>query len=155
MSCSDMNVSLVSSDGVTFSVPLKVANLSIFVSMMTDGYDTTGDYDAPDSEFESIPILRVPSNVLSMIIEFMKYYHTDPMITIEKPLISNHIGDVVQPWYAIFIARVKHENMLYDIVNAANYMYIQSLLDLSCAAVATLIHEKSVSDIMNELYITA
>lgn len=149
MSCSDLNVTLVSSDGVAFSVPSKVANLSIFVSMMTD------EYDASDYEFESIPVMLVPSNVLSMIIEFMKYYHTDPMITIEKPLISNHIGDVVQPWYAIFIERVKHENMLYDIVNAANYMYIQSLLDLSCAAVATLIHEKSVSDIMNELYITA
>ena len=149
MSCSDLNVTLVSSDGVAFSVPSKVANLSIFVSMMTD------EYDASDYEFESIPVMLVPSNVLSMIIEFMHYYHTDPMITIEKPLISNHIGDVVQPWYAIFIERVKHENMLYDIVNAANYMYIQSLLDLSCAAVATLIHEKSVSDIMNELYITA
>jgi S-phase kinase-associated protein 1 len=149
MSCSDLNVTLVSSDGVAFSVPSKVANLSIFVSMMTD------EYDASDYEFESIPVMLVPSNVLSMIIEFMHYYHTDPMITIEKPLISNHIGDVVQPWYAIFIERVKHENMLYDIVNAANYMYIQSLLDLSCAAVATLIHEKSVSDVMNELYITA
>jgi len=115
----------------------------------------THDYDTYDSEFESIPILRVHSRVLSMIIEFMHYYHTDPMITIEKPLVSNHIGDVVQQWYAIFIERVKHENMLYDIVNAANYMYIQSLLDLSCAAVATLIHGKSVSEIRNELYITA
>jgi S-phase kinase-associated protein 1 len=149
MSCSDLNVTLVSSDGVAFSVPLKVANLSIFVSMMTD------EYDASDYEFEIIPVMLVPSNVLSMIIEFMHYYHTDPMITIEKPLISNHMGDVVQPWYDIFIERVKHENMLYDIVNAANYMYIQSLLDLSCAAVAMLIHEKNVSEVMNELYITA
>ena len=149
MSCSDMNVSLVSSDGVSFSVPIKVARLSIFVSVMTDDCDNDTDNN------ECIPIMRVDSKVLRMIIEYMYYYSTDPMITIEKPLVSNYIGDVVQDWYAVFIERVKYENMLYDIVNAANYMYIQSLLDLSCAAVATLIHEKSVSEVMNELYITA
>ena len=114
INCTDMNVTLVSSDGVSFSVPIKVARLSIFVSVMTDDCDNDTDNN------ECIPIMRVDSKVLRMIIEYMYYYSTDPMITIEKPLVSNYIGDVVQDWYAVFIERVKYENMLYDIVNAAN-----------------------------------
>ena len=151
MSCSDMNVTLVSSDGVTFSVPIKVASLSIFVSMMTTN---DCDIDTDDCEIESIPILRVNGKTLRIIIEYMHYYSTGPMVTIEKPLVSNYIGDVVQNWYAIFIERVKQENMLYDIVNASNYMYIQPLLELSCAEIALTIRQKSRDEIRDEFYLT-
>lgn len=146
-----MNVTLVSSDGVTFSVPIKVASLSIFVSMMT----TECDIDTDACDIESIPILRVNGKALRIIIEYMHYYSTDPMVTIEKPLVSNYIGDVVQNWYAIFIERVKQENMLYDIVNASNYMYIQPLLELSCAEIALTIRQKSRDEIRDDFYLTA
>lgn len=148
MSNSNRQVILVSSDNVTFTIPATVANLSIFIKMFTD------DCNIEDEENEPIPMLRVNSKVLKMIIDFMQYYHIDPMTTIEKPLVSHHIGDIVQPWYATFIENVKNEDMLYDMVNAGNYMFIQSLLELSCAMVALSIKEKSISEIHNELYIT-
>jgi len=151
MNCPDMNVTLVSSDGITFTIPLKAANMSVFVSAMTDTYD---DAYNEDEEIESIPVIRVTSKVLSMIVEFMCYYPNDPMIPIKKPLVSNHIGDVVQRWYAIFIERVISQDMLYDIVNAANYMFIQPLLELSCAAVAASIQQKNNNEIHAELYLT-
>lgn len=143
----NININLVSSDGVIFSVPMKVANLSQFVNIMTAGM---GDDEMDDDEIEDIPILRVRSQVLSLIVDFMNHYDIDPMVTIPKPLISNNIGDVVQHWYAVFIERID-ENMLFDIVNAANYMHIQPLLELACAGVALSINCKTTTEV-NETF---
>jgi S-phase kinase-associated protein 1 len=140
---SNTNVNLVSSDGVTFSVSIKVAKLSQLVNIMTGGMD---DDEMDDDEMEDIPILRVRSQVLSMIVDFMNHYDIDPMETIEKPLVSNNIGDVVQHWYAVFIERLD-EDVLYSLVNAANYMHIQPLLELTCAGVALLINGKTPAEV--------
>ena len=150
MSNSTCDVIMISNDNVIFTVPAPVANLSIFIKTITT---ETDDFTIENEEIDPIPILRVNSKVLSIVIEFMQYYHTQPMLTIEKPLITPHIGDVVQGWYASFIEKVKNKDMLYDIINAANYMHIQPLLELSCAMTALIIREKSISDIHQELYI--
>ena len=142
----DINANLVSSDGVTFSVPVRIANLSKLVSTMT-----SEDFvDSDDEHMEDIPILRVRSQVLDMIVGFMIHYDIDPMETINKPLVSNNIGDVVQHWYAVFIEHLD-EDMLFDLVNAANYMHIQPLLELTCAGVALSINCKTTVEV-NEVF---
>lgn len=145
----DINVNLVSSDGVTFSVPVRAAKLSNLVSMMTDE-DFPDELN--DEKMEDIPILRVRSQVLDMIVSFMIHYDIDPMVTIEKPLVSNIIGNVVQHWYAVFIEHM-NKDMLYDLVNAANYMHIQPLLELACAGVAISINNKTTTEIEQEFHL--
>jgi len=147
MSNSTHDVILIANDNVSFTIPVTVANLSVFIRTITD------DCIIDNEEIDPIPMIRINSKVLSMVIEFMQHYHTEPMLTIKKPLITPYIGDVVQTWYASFIENVKNKDMLYDIINAANYMHIQPLLDLSCAMTALIIREKSISEIHNELYI--
>jgi S-phase kinase-associated protein 1 len=127
------SVNLVSSDGVAFPVPVQVANLSKYVSMMTDEHFI--DELNECKETEDIPVMRVSSHLLGIIVKFMHYYADDPMVTIEKPIVSDNLCDVVQKWYATFILQLDEE-VLYDLVNASNYMHIQPLLELSCAAVA-------------------
>jgi hypothetical protein len=105
-----------------------------------------------DENIEDIPILRVRSQVLDMIVGFMIHYDIDPMVTIKKPLVSNNIGDVVQHWYAVFIEHM-NKDMLYDLVNAANYMHIQPLLELACAGVAISINDKTTADIAQQFYL--
>jgi len=146
----DINVNLVSSDGVTFSVPMRAANLSKFVSVMTDEYSSD---ELNDENMEDIPVLRVRSQVLGLIVSFMIHYDIDPMVTIEKPLVSNNIGDVVQHWYAVFIEHM-NKDMLYDLVNAANYMHVQPLLELACAGVAISINDKTTTEIDQEFHLT-
>jgi S-phase kinase-associated protein 1 len=148
---SNINVNLVSRDGVTFSVPIKVAKMSQFINIMTDEMD---DDEMDDDEMEDIPILRVRSQVLSMIVDFMNHYDIDPMETIEKPLVSNNIGDVVQHWYAVFIERLD-EDVLYSLVNAANYMHIQPLLELTCAGVAISINGKTTAEVNDAFHLQA
>ena len=147
MNNSSCNVILISSDDVTFTLPVTVANVSVFIRTIT------GECTIDNEEIDPIPMIRINSKVLSMVIEFMQHYHTEPMLTIQKPLITPYIGDVVQNWYASFIENVKNKDMLYDIINAANYMHIQPLLDLSCAMTALIIREKSISEIHQEMYI--
>jgi hypothetical protein len=142
------SVNLVSSDGEVFPVPVNIANLSKYVSMMTDDIDETDE--TTDEELEDIPVMRVNSQLLRMIVNFMHYYADDPMMTIEKPLVSNNLGDVVQRWYAMFIIRLDDE-VLYDLINAANYMFIQPLLDLACAGVAISINNKTTAEV-NEAF---
>ena len=55
------------------------------------------------------------------------------------------MADNVQSWYAEFVDL--DQELLFEIVNAANYMEMKPLLDLTCAAVASLIKGKSPADI--------
>ena len=68
------------------------------------------------------------------------------MDPIEKPLKSNHIAEVVgDEWYANFVN--VPQDMLFELILAANYMNIQPLLDLTCATVASLIKGKTPEEI--------
>lgn len=60
---------------------------------------------------------------------------------IEKPLRSKIMKDVVKdPWDAVFIDKIgENRQQLYDLILAANYMDVKSLLHLGCAKVASLI----------------
>lgn len=57
------------------------------------------------------------------------YYIDTPMKEIEKPLKSNNMVENVGAWYAEFIDM--DDTSLYKLVNAANYLMIQPLLDLA------------------------
>mmetsp|Transcript_41717 Transcript_41717/g.97692 ORF Transcript_41717/g.97692 Transcript_41717/m.97692 type:complete len:84 (-) Transcript_41717:334-585(-) len=55
------------------------------------------------------------------------------------------MSDLVEKWYAQFID--VEQVLLFELVLAANYMDIKPLLDLSCAAVASMIKGKSAEEI--------
>jgi S-phase kinase-associated protein 1 len=67
------------------------------------------------------------------------------MTEIEKPLKSANMAEVVQPWYAEYVN--VEQDVLFELILAANYMDIKPLLDLTCASVASLIKGKSPEDI--------
>jgi hypothetical protein len=98
--------------------------------------------DTNDYNLDDIIIPVANGEILDLVIQFMTYYVEDPMVKIEKPMINYNMGDNVQRWYASFIMNMP-EDILYRIVNIANYMHIQPLIDLSCAAVACCIVNKS------------
>ena len=50
---------------------------------------------------------------------------------------SNELSDIVDPWYAEFVNLEKE--VLFELILAANFMDINSLLELACAKVASLI----------------
>ena len=59
--------------------------------------------------------------------------------------------DVVQEWYANFVA--VDQDVLFELILAANYMDIKPLLDLTCATVASLIKGKNAEEIRKQFNI--
>ena len=83
--------------------------------------------------------------ILEKVIDFCKYLKDHQAPEIEKPLKSNDMASVVDPWYADYINL--EQEVLFELIMASNYLDIKPLLELSCAKVATLIKNKSIQEI--------
>ncbi len=128
---SDEPLTLVSADGRRFEVNRKYACVSKLVCQAIEN----------DSKATEVPIPGAKGVVLAMIVEYMNEHKgTEPAI-IEKPLRSKLMKDCVKTaWDAPFIDGIgENRQALYDLILAANYMDVKSLLHLGCAKVASLI----------------
>ncbi len=136
-------VSLVSQEGDKFDIPKKIAIMSELVKTMINNDD---DDDDEDEQEQEIPLVNVKSKVLGKVIEFCKWHSENgPMKEIEKPLKSPNMSEVVGEWDANFVTI--EQEMLFELILAANYMDIKSLLDLTCAKVASMIKGKTPEEI--------
>jgi S-phase kinase-associated protein 1 len=131
-------VHLVSQEGEQFEVPLDVVTMSELVKTMFDP-------EQPEDEVQEIPLPNVKTFILSKVIEFLSHYKGEPMTEIEKPLKSSNMNEVVQEWYADFV-NVEQE-ILFELILAANFMDIKPLLELSCATVASMVKGKTTEEI--------
>ena len=131
-------VHLVSQEGEQFEVPLDVATMSELVKTMYDS-------EQPEDEVQEMPLPNVKSSILAKVIEFVTHYQEKPMTEIEKPLKSSNMNEVVQEWYADFV-NVDQE-ILFELILAANFMDIKPLLDLACATVASMVKGKTPEEI--------
>ncbi len=132
------NICLVSQECDKFIIPKSVAMMSDIVKGIIN---STNDED----DDQEIPFPNVKSKVLAKVIEFMKYHTNNPMKEIERPLTRPNMKEIVDVWYAEFV-NVEQE-MLFELILAANYMDIKSLLDLTCAKVASIIKGQSPEEI--------
>ena len=133
------NCMLVSKEGEKFKVLKKVAALSILIKEMIDE-------DEDEEDVSEIPLLNVKSSILLLVIKFCKHHHNNPMPEISKPLNSAKMIEIVPEWYAKFVENVE-QDILFEMILAANYMDIKSLLNLTCAKVASMIKGKTPEEI--------
>lgn len=73
------------------------------------------------------------------------FYRDNAAPEIEKPLRSHNLSDVTTPWYAEFVNL--DQEVLFEMILAANYLDIKPLLELACAKVASLIKNRSIPEI--------
>ena len=124
-------LTLVSGDGQLFLLEQKFACISKLLRTAIDS-DATAD---------QIPLPSTTSVTLKLIVEYMTHHRGEELPVIEKPLKSTLMKDVCADiWDADFIDKVGDERqILYNLILAANYMDITSLIHLGCAKVASLI----------------
>ena len=134
----EKNVRLVSVEGESYEVSLDVAKMSELVKNMIDE-------EQDEEEVQEIPLPNVKSPILSKVIEFLQHYKTETMTEIEKPLKSANMHEVVQEWYANYVS--VEQDILFELILAANYLDIKALLDLTCATVASMIKGKTPEEI--------
>lgn len=139
----DGSLKIVSKDNQEFEVPMKDAFISKLIKTSIDA----------EPNCASLPIPGVSGEILKLIIEYMEHHKgTEPPI-VEKPLRSNKMPDVCKDkWDGEWIDKVgDNRQTLYDLILAANYMDIKSLLHLGCAKVASLIKGKPLEQVKSIL----
>ncbi|KKY19209.1 putative sulfur metabolism negative regulator [Phaeomoniella chlamydospora] len=129
---------LASSDGVEISVDRDVAERSVLIKNMVEDLG-----EAATSE--PIPIPNVNEAVLKKVIEWCQHHKTDPPQSAEDDSDSRKKTTDIEEWDQKFM-QVDQE-MLFEIILAANYLDIKALLDVGCKTVANMIKGKSPEEI--------
>ena len=99
------------------------------------------------STFDVSQVANIKPEVFLKVVEFVEYHEEHGlMATIQKPLVSPNLVECVDDeWDADFVS--VDQEMVFEIILAANNLDIPSLLDLACAKVASLIKGKTPEEI--------
>ncbi|WFD29083.1 TATA-binding protein-associated factor mot1 [Malassezia sp. CBS 17886] len=129
-------VLLTTSDNEHFTVDRDVAERSVLIKQMIEDI---GETDQP------IPLPNVSSSVLTKVLEYCSHHRNDlPTSSDDTDEMRRRATDISE-WDAKFI-QVDQE-MLFEIILAANYLDIKSLLDVGCKTVANMIKGKQPEEI--------
>ncbi|MCE3050268.1 suppressor of kinetochore protein mutant [Datura stramonium] len=127
---SPKKIVLKSSDGETFEVDEAVALESQTIKHMIED----------DCANTSIPLPNVTSKILSKVIEYCKRHVEAAANTDDKAS-----EDELKSFDSDFVK--VDQGTLFDLILAANYLNIKSLLDLTCQTVADMIKGKTPEEI--------
>ncbi|VEU20177.1 DEKNAAC100959 [Brettanomyces naardenensis] len=147
----ERQIAIITSDGDRFPVERKVAEKSILIKNMLknllpvegeEGEDSESDEE--DDEPIEIPTQNVRSAVMKNILEWCEHYKDINFPDDEQDDDSKKSAPI-DPWDSNFL-NVDQE-MLYEIILAANYLNIKPLLNAGCKVVAEMIRGKSPEEI--------
>ncbi|OWM80938.1 SKP1-like protein 1A [Punica granatum] len=134
---SDRKINLRSSDGETFEVDEAVALESQTIRHMIED-------DCADN---GIPLPNVTSKILAKVVEYCKK-HVEAAAeskSEDRPSPATAAEDELKAWDADFVK--VDQATLFDLILAANYLNIKSLLDLTCQTVADMIKGRTPEEI--------
>lgn len=137
---------LATNDHAIIEVERQVAERSIVVKHMLEdiGEEAVGK--------EPIPLPNVNEAVLRKVLEWCEHHKNDPATTGEDENDSRKKTTDIEEWDQKFM-QVDQE-MLFEIILAANYLDIKLLLDVGCKTVANMIKGKSPEEIRKTFNIT-
>eukprot|EP00297_Palpitomonas_bilix_P025002 CAMPEP_0113908230 /NCGR_PEP_ID=MMETSP0780_2-20120614/26023_1 /TAXON_ID=652834 /ORGANISM="Palpitomonas bilix" /LENGTH=154 /DNA_ID=CAMNT_0000903589 /DNA_START=1 /DNA_END=465 /DNA_ORIENTATION=+ /assembly_acc=CAM_ASM_000599 len=113
-------VKLQSKTGEEFSVPRNIACMSVTIASMLEDFEE-------DEECPPLPLDNVDSDTLRKVIEYCTYHEENK----ERP------QEEKSKWDKQFVEL--EDEPLFQLILAANYLDIKSLLDLTCRTVAEII----------------
>lgn len=163
------HVVLTSSDAkpVAFRVLRDGARLSKIIADLLD--DTSDDSESPRRPV-IIPVPNVAAPALDHVVRYMEHHAEFPAAPLPKPLPTNALDGLISNWDARFLhdvigvpafassidpaatgaaneAIAAAHDALSDVIMAASFLQMGSLLELSCAAVAAMVKGRSADDL--------
>ncbi|XXG86231.1 hypothetical protein AAC387_Pa11g1164 [Persea americana] len=127
---STKKITLKSSDGETFDVDEAVALQSQIIKHMIED-------DCADN---GIPLPNISGKILAKVIEYCKKH-----VEMPKDADDRATEEELKAWDAEFVK--VDQAMLFDLILAANYLNIKSLLDLTCRTVADMMRGKTAKEL--------
>lgn len=145
--------SMADEDGKTevFELPYEAAMISDLVRDALAADEDDDDDDDEEPSAREVEVLRVKGPCLAKVVDFMKHFHVEKMKEIPTPLGGASFNEVMdQKWYQDFVSDDNlgsGNDMLFDLLTAANFMGIKELLDLSCLKVTFQLTGKNAEEI--------
>ena len=140
---SDATIKIIVKDGKELTLTKKSCQLSELLKSAINDYPSE----------TSFPINDLDEKNGEKIVEYLTHFNGESPKEIEKPISSNEIKNLTDEWSAEFIDKIPLDE-LTNLTVSANYMGINSLLDLCCAKVATLCKDKSEEEIFKTFKIS-
>lgn len=149
---SGTNILLISKDGNSIEIPIEVRHYSKLINTMLPENEDESESESEDEGINEISLPNISTEMLNLIHTFLDYtVRNNPVINIPKPLNSSDLNEIFGPnnkWYADFMNSIEIST-LFELINAANYLDCQILLDIGCATVASNIKGKTPEEIRN------
>ncbi|KAK4232059.1 Skp1 family, dimerization domain-containing protein [Podospora fimiseda] len=139
-------VILASNEGTKITVDREVACRSVLIKNLIDDL---GDEAVAN---DAIPLMNVNSAVLNKVVEWCEHHRNDVAQSGDDENDNRKKTTDIDEWDQKFM-QVDQE-MLFEIILAANYMDIKALLDVGCKTVANMIKGKSPEEIRKTFNIT-
>jgi S-phase kinase-associated protein 1 len=108
-----------------------------------------GTDDDQDDDIPEIPLLEVSRKTLDKVVEFLKRHENDPMCQVNKSIAVLDMTKLVGEWDAEYID--VDPDALIEMIHAACYLDIPSLLDLATLKMACTLHRNS-DDKLSEMF---
>jgi S-phase kinase-associated protein 1 len=136
-------IALISIEGTRFELTRKQALLSKLIETALSN----------DTKTTEIPVSNKYTDVhISKMVEFLKHHDGEAPAIPEQPLRSKKMSEVTTEWCANFVDQIgKNRDLIYKVIDIANYFDIPSLLHICCAKVASLIKGEKLENIKNIL----
>ncbi|KAH6894974.1 E3 ubiquitin ligase SCF complex Skp subunit [Coprinopsis sp. MPI-PUGE-AT-0042] len=132
-------VLLVTSDNEQFTADKEVVERSVLIKNMLED---VGESDQP------IPLPNVSASVLKKVLEYCEHHRGEPLPSADADQNQDETRKRttdISEWDQKFIS--VDQEMLFEIILAANYLDIKSLLDVGCKTVANMIKGKTPEEI--------
>ena len=131
-----INLVLTSADNQKIQLDFKSAERSQLLKDLLVNNKDNKEILLPDIKY----------NILKKVVEYLTYYKDKELSQIPKPLPSANLNEFINEWDVNFINSMELDD-LFDLINAANDMKINSLLELACAKISSLMKGKSAQEI--------
>ena len=128
------SIKLSSSDSKRLSLDIKAINNSEFLKNFHQ--------DFPNAE---VNLKQINYSTLAKVTEFLEYHKNKKPKKIQRPLPKKDFRECVDEWDYKFINLDIEE--IFELMLAANFLNIQSLLDLTSAKIVSIIRGKTPEEI--------
>ncbi|KAM3070082.1 hypothetical protein ACMFMG_003886 [Clarireedia jacksonii] len=133
-----LKITLVSNDYVSFVVDQESAKKSVLIS------DILADFGEAATDI-TVPLVNVNEVVLRKVIEWCDHHKNDPATSSDDEVDPRMKTAPISEWDQRFMQ--VDQDMLFELILAANYLNIKALLDLGCKTVANMIKGKTPKEI--------
>lgn len=131
-------IKLKSKDEKEFSISEKAVKRSKLIEGIIEDYQDN----------KIIPLPDVDGKILEKIIEYLNHYENSEPKIIKKPLNNYKMKEAFEKWDYDYINNMNIEDII-NLLNASNYMDIDSLVQLCKNKIAYDIIEKPIDEVIN------